>query len=694
MGSKITPVDGTAARDEHNIISRVRLYYSPEFGCVKGVKARHGWENPPNLMMVGSDAWPEAGALSITAGERITSVSWAATGGCISYLSLRTNKGNSVTAGQAEADKVATFTAKGDEYLAAFKGATSTDSGCSPLAALSFRWGFDDCDAEEEEEETPAPAPAPEEEEEAAECNKSLTCFGVNGGSLGKCAGLACDTKTNTIVCRSKMCFLNPLVGRACVDEGAASCPSGMGDNLIAAKLAAAQAVKEQAKQAAKSAKGAKPSLDFKVIPVEVPVPEMPTISKGSFAMADVTFPTFKIAVGAKAAPAVMQDGLGLGHKKLDKLIVKASKLAALASKVPTVSVEKGEDKTFKVPTMSMPTIKAGGLKAKTLQVPVVNVAFPNKAHADAAAAGDAAAAAALASGMPAVPAVNRPNPLQDAVMDKLADTLEAAAPVVGQKLSQKIIAAEPLLAKVFGEPPETADVNVITNTGAPGGLVTLESQYELLNRAQSEPRLFGTILRGFPQALSGAFRNTAAQARAASSTAAPARRRLMGKNPLAGVAAKAASVGPAVETVSAAVNEITKSKAADLAAKPSYSVGSIPDNFFAKNKMPVAFKIVDVVDLADLAQCKWSVCGAVTTEGPAMERESPAVVVEEEAKEEVDTEVMVASKKGGFFQNLRAKAAVAPKLSALGAQLMSADMQAGGAVAAGAAASVDVEDD
>ena len=692
MGSKITPVDGTSARDEHNIISRVRLYYSQELGCVKGVKSRHGWDNPPNLVLIGSDAYPEAGALSIGAGERITSVSWASTGGCISYLSLRTNKGNAVTAGTAVADKVATFTAKDGEYLAAFKGATSTDSGCSPLAALSFRWGFDDCEAEGGEE-TPAPAPAPEPTP-APSCNKALTCFGVNGGSFGKCAGLACDTKTNTIVCRSKLCFLNPLVGTACVDHGEASCPTGLGDNLIGAKIAAAQQKVEQAKQAVKTAKGAKPSVDLKVIPVEVPIPQLPTVEgKPSLAMADLTFPTFKIAVQNK--PAVeLQDGLGLGHKKLDKMIAKASKLAALASKVPLVTVEKGEDKVFKVPTVTMPAIKAGGHKAKTLQVPVLNVAFPNKARAEAAAAGDAAADAATASGVPAVAPVAKPSALQDAVMDKLADGLEAAAPIVGQKLSQKIIAAEPLLVKLFGEAPETAEVNVITNTGAPGGLVTLESQYELLGRAQREPRLFGTVLRGFPQALSGAFRNTAAAARGATSAgiaaAAPAAtpgRRLMGlikSNPVEDVTNKLAAVGPAVQTVSAAVGEIAKSKAGDKSA--AYTVGDIPDGFFSKNKA-FSVKIVDVVDVADLAQCKWSVCGAAWSEGPAPEAPPAGVVIEEEAKAEVDTDILIANKKGGFLQNLRAKAALAPKVAALSNQLLSTDLQGGAAAGAAAAA-------
>lgn len=167
MGSKITPVDGTSARDEHNIISRVRLYYSAELGCVKGVKSRHGWANPPNLVTVGSDQFPEASALSLGAGEYITSVSWAAKDGCISYLSLKTNKGNEAAAGEAAGD-VATFTAKDGQYLAAFKGATGNDESCSPLAALSFRWGYDDCDAK--------PAPT---------CDAMFTCNGFGGVPCG-----------------------------------------------------------------------------------------------------------------------------------------------------------------------------------------------------------------------------------------------------------------------------------------------------------------------------------------------------------------------------------------------------------------------------------------------------------------------------------------------------------------------------
>ena len=123
----------------------MRLHYSEELGCVKGVVARHGWANPPNLVTVGVTTFPEVAMLALTQGEYITSVSWAAKEGCMSYLSLKTNKGNEAAAGEAPAD-AATFTAKDGEYLAAFKGAIGNDESCSPMAALSFRWGFDDCE--------------------------------------------------------------------------------------------------------------------------------------------------------------------------------------------------------------------------------------------------------------------------------------------------------------------------------------------------------------------------------------------------------------------------------------------------------------------------------------------------------------------------------------------------------------------
>jgi hypothetical protein len=197
---KITPVDGTDARDQFNIISRVRLYYSEELGCVKGVKSRHGWANPPNLVTVGSDEFPEASALSLGAGEYITSVSWAAKDGCISYLSLKTNKGNEAAAGEAAGD-VATFTAKDGQYLAAFKGATGNDESCSPLAALSFRWGYDDCDA---------PAPAT--------CDAMFTCNGFGGVPCGVATcvngqvvvGVAGVSKPTGLKCAETECAAAP----------------------------------------------------------------------------------------------------------------------------------------------------------------------------------------------------------------------------------------------------------------------------------------------------------------------------------------------------------------------------------------------------------------------------------------------------------------------------------------------------
>ena len=165
-GAKITAVDGTSARDQFNIISKVRLHYSADNGCVKGVVARHGWDNPANLVTVGSTAFPEVAKLALTSGERITSVSWAAKGGCITYLALKTNKGNEAAAGEASAD-AATFTAKDGQYLAAFKGATSEAENCAPLSALSFRWGYDDC---------AAPAPT---------CDAMFTCNGYGGLPCG-----------------------------------------------------------------------------------------------------------------------------------------------------------------------------------------------------------------------------------------------------------------------------------------------------------------------------------------------------------------------------------------------------------------------------------------------------------------------------------------------------------------------------
>ena len=207
-GAKITAVDGTAARDAHNIISKVRLHYSADNGCVKGVVARHGWDNPANLVTVGSTAYPEVAKLQLTQGEYITSVSWAATGGCMSYLALKTNKGQVAAAGEAAAD-AATFTAKDGQYLAAFSGATSTDEGCAPMSALSFRWGYDDCDAPVE---TPAAAPV------AATCDAMFTCNGFGGLPCGAAAcvegqvviGLGAISKPTGYKCAEVACAAAP----------------------------------------------------------------------------------------------------------------------------------------------------------------------------------------------------------------------------------------------------------------------------------------------------------------------------------------------------------------------------------------------------------------------------------------------------------------------------------------------------
>jgi len=658
----------------------VRLYYSAELGCVKGVKARHGWSNPPSLVTIGSDAFPEVGALSLGAGEAITSVSWASKGGCMSYLSLATNKGRDVSAGVAPAEGVATYAAKEGEYLAAFKGATGLDNAnCSPLAALSFRWGFDDCAApaavEAPAAAVEAPAAAVAEEEAKPACAKTLMCFGANGGSA-KCAGLACDVKTGAVVCRSKLCALNPLVGRPCEDQGAASCPAGAGDNLIGAYVAQAQAKKAAAKSALAMAKdGLVPTVGLKLVPVDVPVPSMPSLVGGvGVATADLTFPTFTIAkkAGTGAPAATLSDGLGLGHKKLGKLVAKA---AALAGAVPTVTVEQGPAKTVKVPVVTMPTLQAGGLRSKTLQVPVVSVAFPNKMRAAAAAEGDAAAASAAATGVPAVPLAAAPGAVQDKVMNKLADVLEAAGPKLATTLSAKVNAAEPLINKIFGEPPATAPVNIITNTGAPGGLATLEAQYDLLARAQAEPRLFGTILRGLPQALSTAFTGAAATTRAAASSG----RRLMGVSHLA---SKAAAVGPAVQAAAGAAQQLAALEGGYLAGLKAQSAPTfkIDDGFFAKTgKLPVAVRLVDVVDLADLAACKWAVCGALVTEAPFVPVEG--VVVEAEAMPEVAFDHM--REKKSLLGSLRQKMAGAPKAMQLAGQLMATDLQAAAPVVA-----------
>lgn len=197
-GAKVTAVDGTAARDAYNIISKVRLHYSAENGCVKGVVARHGWDNPANLVTVGSTAYPEVSKLALTAGESITSVSWAAKDGCITYLSLKTNKGNEAVAGEASAD-AATFTAKDGQYLAAFKGASSTDEGCAPLSALSFRWGYDDCKA-------------------APTCDAMFTCNGYGGLPCGVAScvegqvvvGLGAISKPTGLKCAEAACGVAP----------------------------------------------------------------------------------------------------------------------------------------------------------------------------------------------------------------------------------------------------------------------------------------------------------------------------------------------------------------------------------------------------------------------------------------------------------------------------------------------------
>jgi hypothetical protein len=245
-------------------------------GCVKGLQARHGWDNPANLVTFGSTDYAES-VLSLTQGEAITSVAWAAKDGCMSYISLKTNKGRELTAGESAGAKVATFAAKEGRYLAAFKGATGNDKSCSPLAALSFRWGFDDCEVAAAVE---APAEVEVEAEVEAEVEEPVAapvCTTVVSGfatcadgavMMGGKAAAGFSCKAAACAAEAAAEVAAPAVAAAAATATAGAAAGGKADivavkvsalnSLIASKAAAVNSIVAAKTAAVNSVVGAK----------------------------------------------------------------------------------------------------------------------------------------------------------------------------------------------------------------------------------------------------------------------------------------------------------------------------------------------------------------------------------------------------------------------------------------------------
>ncbi len=71
---KPTTVNQTALRQKHNIITKINLYFSSDYKCLKGIKPTYGWD-AKNAALIGSESntfKPSPSDIKLSKGEFIT----------------------------------------------------------------------------------------------------------------------------------------------------------------------------------------------------------------------------------------------------------------------------------------------------------------------------------------------------------------------------------------------------------------------------------------------------------------------------------------------------------------------------------------------------------------------------------------------------------------------------------------------